>query len=98
MDGKIRVKDQEQLSLINSLSPTRFNLSLIVCLFLNKSNRKEKMLLGGLKQFCNCNGSDKIKVLGTEIRKVFEVEVSEMLFVRDARESLPARLQLCSGA
>lgn len=56
------------------------------------------MLLGGLKQFCNCNGSDKIKVLGAEIRNVFEVEVAEMLFVRDARESLPARLQLCSGA
>lgn len=54
------------------------------------------MLLGGLKQFCNC--TDKIKVLGAEIRNVFEVEVSEMLFVRDARESLPARLQLCSGA
>lgn len=46
------------------------------------------MLLGGLKQFCNCNGSDKIKVLGAEIREVFEVEVSEMLFVRAARVSV----------
>lgn len=50
------------------------------------------MLLGGLKQFCNCNGSDKIKVLGAEIREVFEVEVSEMLFVGDAR------VRLCLGA